>query len=50
MSLSGEMHNCVDFFNFQDIVHELRAADIALYELVVRIILYLVKVLQARAI
>ena len=44
MSLSGEVHNCVDFFDIEDIAHQIRGADIALYKLIVRIILYLVEV------
>ena len=45
MSLCGEMHDGVNLLCFQDIAYKLRAADIALHKLVIRVILDFVKIL-----
>jgi hypothetical protein len=44
------MHDGVDFFGFKDIVDKIRTANISADKLVVREVLDLIKVLNARAI
>jgi hypothetical protein len=50
VGLGSEMHDGVDFFGFKDIVDKIRTANISADKLVVREVLDLIKVLNARAI
>lgn len=44
------MHDSVDLLSFEDITDQLRAANIALDELVVRVVLDFTEILDARAV
>jgi hypothetical protein len=50
MRLSRKVHDCVDFLDIENVINQFGAADVALHELVVRIIFYLTEIFKTRAI